>query len=100
MNSLVWSDLNKGSFALFSVTGGAHPDTAVLTLLRQRALFPLIDMARWTDPSHAQLPFMLLGRTIGLSPAAVDSAWTRDDRDAVIAPAEQLARREDATGHR
>jgi len=100
MNSLVWSDLNKGSFALFSVTGGAHPDTAALTLLRHRALFPLIDMARWTDPSHAQVPFMLLGRAIGLPQAVVDSAWARGDRDAVIGPAEQLARRQDAAGHR
>ena len=56
-------------------------------------------MARWTDPSHAQLPFMLLGRAIGLPQAVVDSAWTRGDRDAVIGPAQQLARRQDAAGH-
>src|SRR5262249_50892368 len=98
MNSLVWSDLNKGSFALFAVTAGAHPDTAALALVRRRALHPLIDMARWTDGGHAQLPFMLLGRVIGLLQAAVDSAWTRGDRNAVIGPAEQLARRQDASG--
>jgi hypothetical protein len=98
LNSMVWSDLNKGSFALFAVTGGARPDTAALALVRRRALHPLIDMARWTDPGHAQWPFMLLGRAIGWPQAAVDSAWARGDRDAVIGPAEQLARRQDAAG--
>jgi HEAT repeat protein len=98
LNSLVWSDLNKGSFALFAVTGGAHPDTAALALVRRRALHPLIDMARWTDAGHAQWPFMLLGRAIGMPQAAVDSAWVRGDRTAVVGPAEQLARRQDAAG--
>jgi hypothetical protein len=100
LNSLVWSDLNKGSFALFAVTEGAHPDTATLALVRRQALHPLIDMARWTDASHAQWPFILLGRAMGLSEATVDSAWTRGDREAVIGPAEQLAKRQDAAGQR
>jgi hypothetical protein len=99
LNSLVWSDLNKGSFALFAVTGGAHPDTAALALVRRRALHSLIDMARWNDAGHAQWPFMLLGRAIGISQAAIDSAWVRGDRDAVIGPAEQMARRQDTAGH-
>lgn len=99
LNSLVWSDLNKGSFALFAVTGGAHPDTAALALVRRRALHPLIDMARWSDDGHAQWPFMLLGRAIGLPQATVDSAWAHGDRDAVLGPAGQLARRQDTAAH-
>jgi len=94
LNSMVWTDLNKASFALFAVTGGAHPDTAVLAQVRDRALPRLIDMARWSDRSHAGSPFLVLGRAIGMPESVVDSAWARDDRDAVIRPAEQLVQRE------
>jgi HEAT repeat protein len=100
LNSLIWTDLNKGSFALFAVTGGAHPDTAALALVRRQALHPLIDMARWTDASHALWPFVLLGRAMELSEATVDSAWTRGARELVIGPAEQLAKHQDAAAHR
>src|SRR5262249_28839604 len=95
LNSMVWSDLDKASFALFRPAGSAHPDTAALALVRERALPRLIDMARWSDRAHAGLPFLVLGRAIGSPEAVVDTAWARDDREAVLRPAEQLARRQE-----
>jgi HEAT repeats len=89
LNSLVWTDLNKGSWALFSLSEGAHPDTAALAMVRARALRRLIDMARWKDPGHAQVPFLLLARVVGVPNADSEAAWKRGDREAVIRVAER-----------
>jgi hypothetical protein len=89
LNSLVWSDLNKGSWALYSLSEGAHPDTAAMAIVRTRALGRLIEMARWKDPGHAQVPFLLLARVLGIPDAQSFDAWKRGDRDTVISIAER-----------
>jgi hypothetical protein len=44
-------------------------------------------MARWKTLSHALPPYLLLGRIAGLPEEEVHAAWTRGDREWVIAKA-------------
>ena len=56
-------------------------------MLRERALPSLVEMARWKTLSHALPAFVLLGRIAGLPENQVQAAWTRGDRESVIAAA-------------
>lgn len=64
LNSLVWSDRNKGIFVLIELT--ASRDDALLALLRRDARPALIDMCRWKNPAHAISACMVLRRVEGL----------------------------------
>ena len=90
LNSLSWSDRNRALKALQTLTDSRDP--LVLDQLRTRALDALIDMARWKTLSHALPAFVLLGRVAGIPEPDIQSAWTRGDRDAVIAAAKKKAR--------
>ena len=89
LDSPVWTDRNKASLALMSLS--ERRDPALLTTLRHRALGPLVEMARWQSRGHARPALLILGRIAGQSDEDVEAAWTRGDRDAVINAA--LARR-------
>jgi len=90
LNSLSWSDRNRALWALQTLTDSRDP--LVLDQLRTRALDALIDMARWKALSHALPAFILLGRVAGMPEPDIQSAWTRGDRDAVIAAARKKSR--------
>jgi len=90
LNSLSWSDRNRGLRALQTLTDSRDP--LVLDQLRARALDALVDMARWKTLSHALPAFILLGRVAGMPEPEIQSAWSRGDRDAVIAAAKKKAR--------
>jgi hypothetical protein len=83
LNSVSWTDRNKGVFALLPLT--ASRDSALLGELRARALPALVEMARWTDPGHALGPFLILARVAGLDDGAALRAWRADERERVIA---------------
>jgi len=85
LNSLSWSDRNRAVMALQILTD--QPDPAVLDQIRDRALPSLIDMARWKTLAHALPPYLLLGRVAGLPEDQVQAAWSRGDREWVIAQA-------------
>jgi hypothetical protein len=85
LNSVVWTDRNKAAAVLLSLTAGRP--ARVLGALRQRALPALIEMARWKSPGHAQAAFLVLGRVAGMEETAIGEAWTRGDREPVIARA-------------
>ena len=91
--SLEWTDRNKSSFALSQLTVGRNRE--LLTELRARALRPLIDIARWTDPGHAFPGLVLLGRIEGRSDPEIFAALQRGDRTAILEQAEHMLR-EDA----
>ena len=55
--------------------------------LRVRALPALMEMARWKAPAHAIPAFMLVGRIAGLGEQQLEDAWSRGDRESVIAAA-------------
>lgn len=85
LNSLAWTDRNKASMALLTLT--EHRDLGVMDELRDRALEPLVDMARWKVPGHAFPAVMLLGRIAGMPEKDIQDAWTSDNREKVIAAA-------------
>lgn len=85
LNSLSWSDRDHALKALLLLTEGRDP--LVLDQLRDRALGSLAEMSRWKTLAHALPAFVLLGRVAGLSEQQIQDAWTRGDRETVIAAA-------------
>lgn len=88
--SLYWTDRNKSSIALWQLT--VSRDSKLLAELRSRALRPLIDIARWTDPGHAIPGVVLLGRIEGRSDQEIFAAMQRGDRTAILEQAEHMLR--------
>ncbi len=82
LNSIVWTDRNKSSDALFRLTEKRDP--AILSNLRERALPLLIEMARWKSPGHALFPFFLLGRIGNLSEEEIQKDWDSGNRETLI----------------
>jgi hypothetical protein len=83
LNSVVWSDRGKAVRALLNLTD-TRPEQ-ILSLIRERALPALAEMARWKSLTHALGPYMLLGRVAGLTDKQIEDSWTNGERDAVIA---------------
>ncbi|MEO8052328.1 MAG: hypothetical protein ABI833_18110 [Acidobacteriota bacterium] len=83
LNSLSWSDRQRALSALQILTDGR--DAQMLDQLRNRALPALIEMSRWKTLQHALPAFVLTGRVAGLSEQQIQDAWTRGDRESVIA---------------
>ncbi|HEX6189899.1 MAG TPA: hypothetical protein VFZ40_17615 [Pyrinomonadaceae bacterium] len=82
LNSIVWTDRNKGSCALYEITESRDP--AVLSKLREQALPSLIEMSRWKSPGHALCPFFLLGRVGNISEDEISRAWASGNRERLI----------------
>ncbi|HEY7304352.1 MAG TPA: hypothetical protein VH601_09575 [Bryobacteraceae bacterium] len=82
MNSIVWSDRRNASLALVNLTEQRDPE--VLSLIRERALPSVVEMARWHDLEHALPAFILAGRLAGLNEKVIQEAWVSGDRDPVL----------------
>ncbi len=82
LNSPIWTDRNKASLALMSIT--TKRDPALLRMLRAEALPSLVEMARWSDRGHAYPAFRILGVIAGLSDKEIESDWILGDRERVI----------------
>ena len=85
LNSLSWSDRERALKALEILTDTR--DAQMLSQLRQRALPALAEMSRWKTLEHALPAFILTGRVAGLTEQQIQDAWTRGDRESVIAAA-------------
>ena len=72
LNSLTWTDRNKSSLALMSLT--EPRDRALLSLLQQKAVPALTEMARWKSRGHAIASVMILGRVAGIREHELASA--------------------------
>jgi hypothetical protein len=90
LNSLVWTDRNKASFALLQLT--TRRDPSLLALLRAQALPALVDIARWRSAQHAFAGYIILGRVEGMQDDALGQAWTHGDRSAVLDSAARMLR--------
>jgi len=88
LNSLDWTDRNKSCFVLLGLSASRDPE--LMTLLRQRALPSLVEMAHWKSDGHANAPFYILGRVAGLPEAEIDKAWDSGDRSVVFLAADKL----------
>jgi hypothetical protein len=82
MNSVVWSDRRNASLALVNLTEQRDPET--VSLLRERALPSIIEMARWHDLEHALPAFILAGRLAGLDEKTIQDAWISGNREPVL----------------
>jgi hypothetical protein len=98
LNSLVWTDRNKASFALFQLTADRNP--ALLALLRAQALPALVDIARWRSVTHAYAGYMILGRVEGMPDDALEQAWLHGDRSAVLDLAARMLRASPSSAHK
>lgn len=78
LHSVAWTDRNKALLVLATLTRSR--DSAVLGALRERALVPLAEMARWTEPGHAMAAYMILGRMQGLDEETIFARWTAGNR--------------------
>jgi hypothetical protein len=85
LNSVSWTDRNKGVFVLMALTDSRDP--ALLGQLRVRALPSLVEMARWTHPGHALGAFIVLARMAGMDDGAAFQAWQAGEREDVIGQA-------------
>lgn len=63
LNSLSWTDRNKGAMALVQLT--QHRDPDVLHQLKAKALPSVLEMAKWKHRAHALFSFILLSRMAG-----------------------------------
>lgn len=90
LNSVVWTDRNKASLALLQLT--TRRDPGLLALLRAKALPALVDIARWRSAGHAYAGYMILGRVEGMQDDALNEAWKRGDRSAVLDSAARMLR--------
>jgi hypothetical protein len=90
LNSVVWTDRNKASFALVQLTQSR--DSALLAALAERAFDSLVDIARWTPPGHAAPGVIILGRIAGISDEEILAKLQRGEREAIIAAARAAAR--------
>ena len=82
LNSLTWTDRNKSSLALMSLTEPRDP--ALLSSLRQKALPALIEMARWKSRGHAVASAMILGRVAGVPEKELVSAAASGDHATIV----------------
>ena len=82
LNSVVWSDRRDASLALVNLTEKRDPE--VLSLIRQRALVSVVQMARWRELKHALPGFILAGRLAGLDEKQIQADWVSGDHEAVL----------------
>jgi hypothetical protein len=89
LNSITWTDRNKASFALSTLTETG--DARLLDVLCKLALPALVEMARWKSSGHARDPFEVLGHIAHLPDEEITSAWDQGKREDVIAKASACA---------
>ena len=65
INSVNWSDRNKGLSVLMQLTHSRNPE--ILQKLKERSLPALKEMAMWNSTAHAMPAYVILGRIAGLS---------------------------------
>jgi hypothetical protein len=82
LNSLVLSDRIEAVKALLTLTD--HDGREAFEQIRARALPALVEMSRWKTPAYALPPFLLLGRTAGMTDGQIQQSWEKGDRETVI----------------
>jgi hypothetical protein len=89
LESVVLSDRLQAVQALLVLTDQVNEP--VLSLLRERGLPALTEMARWKTLEYALPAYMLLGRTGGITEKELMDTWQKGDREAAIQKAEAAA---------
>ena len=82
LNSGIWTDRNKSAELLSALT--VQRDPRLLTCLRQQALTSLVEMARWSNPGHADSARVMLGRIAAIDDRTLGGMLERKDDEAII----------------
>lgn len=77
-----WTDRNKASLLLSNLT--KQRDPTLLQQLRQNALQPLIEGAKWESPGHSAAFLFILGRIGGLSDDDIGNFIKVGDKEKII----------------
>jgi hypothetical protein len=85
LSSGTWTDRNKAVWLLDSLSKGRDPK--FLAKIREQALEPLIEMALWSDPSHAMTARLVLGRVGGIPEQKLSLMAFLGPVDAIVAAA-------------
>jgi hypothetical protein len=85
LNSAVWTDRNNAAIALVTLTEAR--DSELIKQLRESALPSLIEMSKWKHAPHALSAYILLGRSAGIKEDELQSAWSKGERERIIARA-------------
>jgi hypothetical protein len=86
LNSSVWTDLNKASFALLQIS--ERRDPKLFAALDKPARQSLADIARWHSRNHALPGYLILGRIAGFTDAELFKRWQENRAEEVIRVAE------------
>lgn len=92
LNSVSWTDRNKASLALFSLTESRDPELPAL--LKRNAGPSLFEMARWQSNGHAFAPFVILGRIYGFEDGQLFEAMQNGGKDRYIGIFEHIRNHE------
>jgi HEAT repeats len=82
LDSSMWTDLNKASFALLQIS--ARRDPMLIAALDKPARQSLADIARWHSRNHALPGYLILGRIAGLTDTELFKRWQENDTEGVI----------------
>lgn len=82
LTSGVWTDRNKSSALLLTMSQSRDP--RLLTLLRDRAVSSLLEMARWRYSGHANPARILLGRVAGIEEGRLQQLARDGDVDGIV----------------
>lgn len=81
LNSISWTDRNKSSFVLLSLT--LNRDKRLLNQLKEQALKPIVDMAKWKSAGHSMPGFVMLGRIAEWSDKEIMDGLNGDKKEAI-----------------
>jgi HEAT repeat protein len=93
INSIVWTDRNKGAMVLMRLTQGRNKN--LLDEIKRLALPSIIEMAKWKDRGHAGFSFVILSRIAGADEESLfDKNYSKDWPSEVEAMIEKCCRQE------
>ena len=87
LNSGDWTDRNKASLLLVSLT--ETRERQALDQMRREAFTSLVEMARWRSRGHAFASLVLLGRIAGFDEARLNKLLSAGQIEQIIRAAEQ-----------
>jgi hypothetical protein len=82
LNSPTWTDRNKTSMVLFSLSQTGDP--ALMQVLKAQAMGPLVEIARWQSPGHAFPGLFLIARITGMGDEDAFKAIQAGDRETIL----------------
>ncbi len=90
LHSIYLGDRMEAAEFLLALTENRDP--RALELIKQRALAPLLEMARWRSLRHALPAYILLGRLAGWKDEEIERSWAAGEREKLISSLSKKSR--------